>query len=82
MLKDFKPIVESGRARRSSTSTASVSGASTATHVDGDADGAVGDATYISSQFWNFVDDQLKMVQEQAELASPTKEGQIKWKNE
>jgi hypothetical protein len=58
-----------------------VSGASTSTHVDGDADGTSGDA-YIDSQFWNFVDDQLKMVQEQAEQASSTKEGQNKWVNE
>jgi hypothetical protein len=65
-----------------SVSGASTSAASTATHVDGDADGAMGDATYVSTQFWNFVDDQLKMVLEQAELASPTEEGQKKWKNE
>jgi hypothetical protein len=63
-------------------SGASTSAALTATQVDGDADGAVGDATYVSTQFWNFVDDQLKKVQERAELASPTEEGQKKWMDE
>jgi hypothetical protein len=76
-LKDFKPVPE--RLRRPSTS-ASVSGASTSavstsvTQVDSiadddmaDADPDSAEATYINTQFWNFVDDELEKVRQASE---------------
>jgi hypothetical protein len=44
-----------------------------------DADGDSAEPSYVATQFWNYVDDQLAKVQEEAKQASPTKEGQGKW---
>jgi hypothetical protein len=89
-LADFKPVPDD-RVRRPSVSVsvASTSAITTsATHVDGEADDEADEAdgdsaepSYVGTQFWNYVDDQLAKVQEEAKRASPTEEGQAKWMN-
>ena len=73
-LNDFNAKFNNGNTNTSTSSVTAVGSEDLLADTDADAE-----PTYSSLQFWNYLDDQLVRIREQAAQQSDIKDNQVAW---